>query len=148
MAAKGHFEQFNSATEDRDTYVSQFQFYVAVEQISDVDFQKVMFLSSCGKHIFDVAQTLVAPAELQVTNFATIKPKLCGHFSPKSSATACRHAFHKHDQAQDSIGFRLLLWELLVHTTISGWEMNCVNSLGCNEKAEEVGSLMGKLLKL
>ncbi|XP_015272338.1 PREDICTED: uncharacterized protein K02A2.6-like [Gekko japonicus] len=52
---------------------------------------------SCGTAVFDVAWSLVAPAEIKDVSLADLKLK--GHFAPQPSQIASRHAFYKWSQA-------------------------------------------------
>ncbi|KAL8194860.1 UNVERIFIED_CONTAM: hypothetical protein K2H54_037252 [Gekko kuhli] len=45
MAAKGHFEPFDATTDDWDTNVSQFEFYITAQEITDAAVKKATFLS-------------------------------------------------------------------------------------------------------
>ncbi|XP_015279713.1 PREDICTED: uncharacterized protein K02A2.6-like, partial [Gekko japonicus] len=61
--------------------------------------KRATLLSSCGKSVFDVARSLVAPADIGTVPFKELTEKLKAHFSPQPSEIASRHAFFKRNQA-------------------------------------------------
>ncbi|XP_054830333.1 uncharacterized protein K02A2.6-like [Eublepharis macularius] len=99
MATAGHFGPFDLTSEDWESYIARFEFYLEANKLEDAELQRATFFSVCGKTTFEIARALVAPAQLQALAFSEIKDKLRDHFSPQPSEVASHHVFHKQDQA-------------------------------------------------
>ncbi|XP_015271835.1 PREDICTED: uncharacterized protein K02A2.6-like, partial [Gekko japonicus] len=82
-----------------DSYLSRFGFHLEASDITTEEKKRATLLSSCGKSVFDIARSLVAPADISTVSYKDLTEKLQAHFSPKPSEIACRHAFYKRGQA-------------------------------------------------
>nr|XP_056718397.1 uncharacterized protein K02A2.6-like [Euleptes europaea] len=99
MATRGSLEEFDPTKPGGwKSYASQLAFYLDANDITDVGKKRSAFLSVCGAQTFDLAQSLLAPAEQETTPFPAIMAVLGSHFNPQPTrATRCL-AFHLRDQ--------------------------------------------------
>nr|XP_056704934.1 uncharacterized protein K02A2.6-like [Euleptes europaea] len=99
MASRGSLEEFDPANPGAwKTYANRVAFYLDANDISNVGKKHSTFLSLCGPQTFELAQSLLAPAELDATPFPAIMAALGNHFNPQPTQATCRLAFHLRDQ--------------------------------------------------
>nr|XP_056721023.1 uncharacterized protein K02A2.6-like [Euleptes europaea] len=99
MATRGSLEEFDPTKPGGwKSYASRLAFYLDANDITDVGKKRSAFLSVCGAQTFDLAQSLLAPAELEATPFPAIMVALGSHFNPQPTRATRRLAFHLRDQ--------------------------------------------------
>ncbi|KAJ7332593.1 hypothetical protein JRQ81_014773 [Phrynocephalus forsythii] len=140
MTGRGHFEPFDEAAEDFESYITRFDFYLAAQEITDLALQRATFFSLCGRATFEVARALIVPAQLQTTPFNVIREKLRNHFSPQPSEIACQHAFYKRDQAEGETiaGFVTALRQTAMHCNFMDLETALRDRLVCGLRDEKL----------
>lgn len=83
----GHLEEFNPAfLEFWDTYAKHLKFFEA-KKITNATLKHTTLFRICCSTTIEIAQNLMAPAELSETPYKDIMALLRNHFSPQSLHT-------------------------------------------------------------
>lgn len=139
-ARLGSFERFDPTTEDWDSYISQFLFFMDTQGITDPSKQRSTFFSVCGMSTYSVAWAVLAPLDLANIDFTEIMKKLRNHYSPRPSLIALQHTFHTQSQApgESMTGFVTALWNTAHDCKYGGHTdgLVCVRPMG--QEAPEV----------
>lgn len=64
MAAKSHFELFDTAARNWESYLTKFKLFLDANKIESDIKQRKTFLTCVGQETFDLAQALLSPANL------------------------------------------------------------------------------------
>ncbi|XP_064469712.1 uncharacterized protein LOC135384441 [Ornithodoros turicata] len=92
MPAYGNIEQFDGDTSAWTDYRERIQQYF--ESNNDAqDKQRTVFLTCCGKQIYTLLRSLLAPAAPSATALSAILEALDSHYSPKPSQVVARYKF-------------------------------------------------------
>ncbi|KAJ7335354.1 hypothetical protein JRQ81_013295 [Phrynocephalus forsythii] len=134
MAAKGLLEPFDPTVTDWETYISRFEFYLAANEITEVEAVKATFLSSAGLHAFEIVRALCAPTPLKNVTFEIIKDKLREHFVPRPSETAF---YKRNQQPEESVtDYVIALRQAARHCNFTDLEEALRDRLVCGLKCE------------
>ncbi|XP_015269353.1 PREDICTED: uncharacterized protein K02A2.6-like [Gekko japonicus] len=98
MSYNKQFEPFEPLSEDWDSYLTRFEFFLENCQVTDAAKKRAALLCSCGKEVFDIARSLVTPDNIKTVPYTTLTEKLKACFSPQPSEITSRHAFYERRQ--------------------------------------------------
>uniref|UniRef100_A0A2D4NI94 Uncharacterized protein n=1 Tax=Micrurus spixii TaxID=129469 RepID=A0A2D4NI94_9SAUR len=73
---------FNPASENWDSYIVRFKFFLEANDLLELsdNRKRVLFLSYCGSDIFETAKALMAPAAMQTVPWTMLQSTLRTHY--------------------------------------------------------------------
>ncbi|KAG8130094.1 hypothetical protein E2320_016666 [Naja naja] len=105
MANTQKFTPFDPELESWDSYLVQFDCNLEANELTSItDNQKrAIFLSNCGREVFEMAHAIIAPDPLQTVPWAMLIQKLTQHYAPKPSCIARWHTFYRKNQVEAAL---------------------------------------------